>query len=483
MIHSSTDFDTDSPLTLPIFAAHVYYRALQTVPSTIRTYWTSLQNLALSRTIQSFTSRNFSPLLIDDELAVLRDPSTAVGKQLRDNEEFTVKVADNGKEVKVVFVVDEESMELGIKVPSDFPLVGIEVRDVRKVGVTDKMWRAWLLGMQQVIMNQVRPSLPLLSPLCLLLASLTLWLPIVRYRRRRAPPLQAQRHPSLRRCRIVRDLLLDRLDPRPLLADEEVQDVRQQVPCWLSLQGAFLLPFLFFFFLTDDRLPSRSGFRRRTEALARFVGRSCRRRRTRKSNEHSFQARFRYLPCFRDGSALRQCSQSLERRTKRERISCRRGWTKEQMVTGRVLPEVRGNNDLNEAIRSDTTNRRRNRLPQPQIHKQPPFSSLRRRLPNPPRKQPALNHAQLLRPLRFRLVALTPPADEVEHRFQLSRVEERECRESVKSVDSGGEEMGSERGEGGVEGEEEGGKLVLGEEGRRRRGSGGRRRGGGEVRA
>ncbi|GAA6034281.1 hypothetical protein JCM8097_003822 [Rhodosporidiobolus ruineniae] len=147
-------FDASSPLTLPIFAAHVYYRALQAVPSIIRTYWTSLQNLALSRSVQSFTSRNFSPLLIDDELAVLRDPASPVGKQLRDNDDFTVKVASNGSEVKVVFVVDEESMELGIKVPNEFPLAGVEVKDVRKVGVTDKQWRAWLLGMQQVITSQ-----------------------------------------------------------------------------------------------------------------------------------------------------------------------------------------------------------------------------------------------------------------------------------------------------------------------------------------
>ncbi|GAA5949321.1 hypothetical protein JCM10213_006714 [Rhodosporidiobolus nylandii] len=142
-------FDASSPLTLPIFAAHVYYRSLQAVPSIIRSYWTSLQNLALSRTVQSFTSRHFSPLLIADELAVLRDPTAPIGKQLRDNDDFSVKVAANGSEVKVVFVVDEESMELGIKLPNEYPLAAVEVKDVRKVGVTDKQWRAWLLGMQQ----------------------------------------------------------------------------------------------------------------------------------------------------------------------------------------------------------------------------------------------------------------------------------------------------------------------------------------------
>ncbi|GAA5970378.1 hypothetical protein JCM11641_001687 [Rhodosporidiobolus odoratus] len=143
------EYFTPSPLTLPIFAAHVYHRALQVVPAVIRSYWTSLQNLALSRTIQSFTSRHFSPLLVANELASLRDPTASVGKQLRDNDDFSVKVAANGSEVKVVFVVDEESMEIGIRLPSEYPLAAVEVKDVRKVGVTDKQWRSWLLGMQQ----------------------------------------------------------------------------------------------------------------------------------------------------------------------------------------------------------------------------------------------------------------------------------------------------------------------------------------------
>ncbi|GAA5878216.1 hypothetical protein JCM16303_002689 [Sporobolomyces ruberrimus] len=146
--------DTLEAQTLPVFAAHVYYRSLQAVPSLIRTYWASLQNLQLSRTIQTFTSRNFSPLLIAAELSSLRDPSSETGKQLRDNDDFTVKVAAGANEVKCVFIVDEESMEIGVKVPNEFPLVGVEVRDVRKVGVTDKQWRAWLLAMQQVISTQ-----------------------------------------------------------------------------------------------------------------------------------------------------------------------------------------------------------------------------------------------------------------------------------------------------------------------------------------
>lgn len=105
--------------------------------------------------VSNFTSKHFSPVLIAAELAHLRDPNDPAGKQLRDNDDFTVKVAAGANEVKAVFVVDEESMEIVVKLPAEFPLAQVEVKDVRKVGVKDSQWRAWLLAIQQVIANQV----------------------------------------------------------------------------------------------------------------------------------------------------------------------------------------------------------------------------------------------------------------------------------------------------------------------------------------
>ena len=108
--------------------------------------------------VSTFTSRHFSPVLIAAELSHLRDPTDPSSKALRDNEDFTVKVATGANEVKAVFVVDEQSMEIVIRIPSDFPLAGIEVRDTKKIGVSDAQWRAWLLAVQQVVTTQVRLS-------------------------------------------------------------------------------------------------------------------------------------------------------------------------------------------------------------------------------------------------------------------------------------------------------------------------------------
>lgn len=52
------------------------------------------------------------------------------------------------------YVVDEQPMEIAIRLPADYPLHGVEVKDVRRVGVTEAKWRAWLLAVQQVVTSR-----------------------------------------------------------------------------------------------------------------------------------------------------------------------------------------------------------------------------------------------------------------------------------------------------------------------------------------
>lgn len=147
------DDSAEAPLAL--LAAHVYYRTLQSVPSLVRSWLDGCRDKQLSMAVTSQTSRHFSPLLIEAELRHLRDPEDPAGKSLRDNEDFSVKVAAGANEVKAIYVVDEQNMEISIRLPSEYPLQVVEVKDVRKVGVTDAQWRAWILAVQQVITTQV----------------------------------------------------------------------------------------------------------------------------------------------------------------------------------------------------------------------------------------------------------------------------------------------------------------------------------------
>lgn len=46
-------------------------------------------------------------------------------------------------------------MEIAIRLPPDYPLHSIEIREIQKVGVEEKRWRGWLLAVQQTITSQV----------------------------------------------------------------------------------------------------------------------------------------------------------------------------------------------------------------------------------------------------------------------------------------------------------------------------------------
>lgn len=109
--------------------------------------------------ITSFTSTYFSPLLINAELRHLRDPNDPAGSALRDNEDFTVRVAVGANEVKAVYVIDEQKMEVVLRIPSEYPLVAVDIINDRKVGVSEEQWRSWKYNLTAVITQHVRSLL------------------------------------------------------------------------------------------------------------------------------------------------------------------------------------------------------------------------------------------------------------------------------------------------------------------------------------
>ncbi|KAJ3861751.1 hypothetical protein EV359DRAFT_46545 [Lentinula novae-zelandiae] len=141
---------------LQTFAAHLYYRALLTVPSLIYSWVVDCRDRQLSSTIASYTQSYFSPVLIRAELEHVKGPeaqSELVSES--DENQLTVKVASGAvNEVTASYLVDEQQLEIRLRIPGDWPLHRIEIRDTKKVGVDDNRWRAWILGVQQTIWAQ-----------------------------------------------------------------------------------------------------------------------------------------------------------------------------------------------------------------------------------------------------------------------------------------------------------------------------------------
>ncbi|KIY45151.1 hypothetical protein FISHEDRAFT_49914 [Fistulina hepatica ATCC 64428] len=144
-------FEPGTSFGLCLFAAHVYYRALSTIPTMISSWVNDCKDRQLSTAIGAYTSQHFSPVIIKGELAHVKDPS--ITSDLVD-ENFTVKVSTAINEVVASYLVDEHQLEIRIRIPSDWPLHRVEVRDVQRIGVDEQRWRAWILATQQIMWSQ-----------------------------------------------------------------------------------------------------------------------------------------------------------------------------------------------------------------------------------------------------------------------------------------------------------------------------------------
>jgi hypothetical protein len=51
--------------------------------------------------------------------------------------------------------VDEHQLEITLKIPNDWPLQRVTVKDSKRIGVSEGRWRGWLLGVQQIVWSQV----------------------------------------------------------------------------------------------------------------------------------------------------------------------------------------------------------------------------------------------------------------------------------------------------------------------------------------
>ncbi|RXK41130.1 hypothetical protein M231_01533 [Tremella mesenterica] len=146
-------FDPEELSDLTPLASHLYYRSLVTLPSAMRSYYESLKDRQLSMSMLAFTARHYSSIIIQHEFSALRSPTAM--SQLTD-EGLSIRIAQGGgtsvsgtsgaAEAIASYVVDEQPMEIGIRLPAEFPLKGVEVRDLRRVGVPENKWRGWLMS-------------------------------------------------------------------------------------------------------------------------------------------------------------------------------------------------------------------------------------------------------------------------------------------------------------------------------------------------
>ncbi|KAK6527828.1 hypothetical protein TWF694_004804 [Orbilia ellipsospora] len=129
---------------------YVYYISLRYSPSLVKN-WFSDSNNQVKDNVEPFTDKYISPLLVDIEFKEVEKWLDSTDER---PEGLAIKISRNVREVTVTYEVDETTMEMMVKLPASFPLQLVEVKGVRRVAVSEKQWKSWLLTCQAVIALQ-----------------------------------------------------------------------------------------------------------------------------------------------------------------------------------------------------------------------------------------------------------------------------------------------------------------------------------------
>lgn len=108
-------------------------------------WFQSIKNKQLKQNIEKFIAGFISPQLINDILSTLSNKTSI------EDSEFKININRKINEIKCLYNIDEQKMEISIVLPPNYPLAQISVNGISRVGVDEKKWKSWIMSAQYVI--------------------------------------------------------------------------------------------------------------------------------------------------------------------------------------------------------------------------------------------------------------------------------------------------------------------------------------------
>lgn len=110
-----------------------------------QTWFQSIRDKQMKTGVELMFKKWISPLLINDILSTLSNKTSI------EDDDFKIVINRKFNEVKCLFEIDEQMMEISITLPETYPLSPISVNGVSRIGVDEKKWKSWLMSAQYVI--------------------------------------------------------------------------------------------------------------------------------------------------------------------------------------------------------------------------------------------------------------------------------------------------------------------------------------------
>lgn len=127
---------------------HLYYLSFQYLGSYVQSWFNSIRDRQLKQRIEKFSIKYVSPLIV---YKILEDVSKTKDKLISKDENMSIKVSNTTNEIRSIYSIDDQTMEMVIKIPESYPLSNVSVEGPLRLGVKENQWKAWLLASQRII--------------------------------------------------------------------------------------------------------------------------------------------------------------------------------------------------------------------------------------------------------------------------------------------------------------------------------------------
>ncbi|KAI4248736.1 MAG: hypothetical protein LQ352_005828, partial [Teloschistes flavicans] len=134
---------------------HLYFLSLRHLPTLSKTWWRDKTSRQTQISLESWTEKHFSPLIIAAELATVSVWAATISTTNDNNNDtdhpMTVKTSSATHEITASIPIDEQSLALAVHFPPAYPLARATVASLHRVGVTEPKWQSWLRTTQGII--------------------------------------------------------------------------------------------------------------------------------------------------------------------------------------------------------------------------------------------------------------------------------------------------------------------------------------------
>lgn len=133
---------------LKYLAVNIYYKCVQYCGSQVQLWFKEIRDKQFKNKVEKFTINYVSPILISHVLdQVTKEKDRIQGS----DENMKIKVNLVAKEIRLTYLIDDQKMEMVVRVPSNYPLDNVTVDGPLRLGVKENQWKAWLLASRRVI--------------------------------------------------------------------------------------------------------------------------------------------------------------------------------------------------------------------------------------------------------------------------------------------------------------------------------------------